>query len=217
MYNELIKLSKENKEKSKLPAEDAAKIVDSGALRTLFDYLLPANAASRAHAGRAVGLAESADIDPGLLVRYPVLSQLVGTGLGGLAGAAVAGSGVLNNALLDQGPYGKVIPGALGGLLASLATIYGRRRNISRIQRDVKDKELKKIAPKGLGSMLIPFAAPTRRGHTDVFEALQTGKKPRFRGGRDAVETVLGVIPGLNLAGDAYTRGETISRIMKTR
>lgn len=185
---------------SSLKSEDAAKMLDTGSTATVLDYLVgPALAASRARAGRASGLADAANMNPGLTVKYPLLAHLAAGGAGSLAGGRVAST------------PGRYIGGMLGNLLA---TIF-RRRNINRIQTGLKDKDLQQIYPR-LGSFLLPFTAPTHRGHTDVYQALRKGVVPSNMGRRDVIESIVGGIPLVNILGDLPVRAETATRLLTT-
>lgn len=186
------------------PAE-GAKMLDTGVSASLVDYLFGGLApSSRVRAGRAQGLAEAANIDPGLAVKYPMLSQLaggVGSAVAQTVGAATGRPGL----------------GLIASILSHFAPIISRRMNISNIIDKLRDTDnpaqLSHIKPKGSGSRLLPFTAPTSRGHTDVYEALQTGKAPKYMGLYDFANNLTGITPGLNVIGDLASRVNTANRI----
>jgi hypothetical protein len=188
---------------SKLKGRDASKLLNMGILNSLVDYLSGGIATSaRSRAGRAEGLAESVDIDPGLLIKYPVLSSLVGATAGGLGGVALSSQG-------------HPVLGTLLGLTGGILPTFIRRQQIAALKNKLQEEDvpLSKIEPKSLGSRLVPYTAPTRRGHTDAYEALLTGKAPRNMGMGDFAENVTGTIFPLNVLGDLVSRGHTSSRL----
>lgn len=152
----------ENCANEKKAAEDEPSIIGKG-IGTLFSDFMPFAPSGARRSGAASLMAERIQEDPGLLLKYPMLSQVLGL----MGGAALAGS------MANSGNVGGA---AVTGLLPWLAIQGMKRHKINEIEKLYRTKSRKRLREVDADQMVEDAMGSHRLGMAQAYDAMRRRK-----------------------------------------
>jgi hypothetical protein len=176
----------------KSASDDEPSTIGKG-LGTLFSDFLPYAPSGARRSGAASLMAERIGTDPGILLKYPMLSQV----------AAMLGGGVLAKPVYDA--TGSVGGAAATGLLPYMLVQALKRNRIQKIDRDYKTKPRKRLREVDSDEMVEDAMGSHRLGMAQANEAMRTRKYRDIGAIAEAADTLpvattlMGLGPGMSL------------------
>ena len=180
------------RKQGKNASDDEPSTIGKG-LGTLFSDFVPYAPSGARRSGAASLMAERIGTDPGILLKYPMLSQV----------AAMLGGGALAKPVYDA--TGSVGGAAATGILPYMLVQAFKRNRIQEIDRDYKTKPRKRLREVGSDDMVEDAMGSHRLGMAQANEAMRTRKYRDIGAIAEAADTLpvattlMGLGPGMSL------------------